>query len=142
MGIKAKWSGFNPKFGQNVEQAIISRMARVGEQFVNDAKSQQTYQDRSGNLRSSVGYFILKGNRLLDWKLVGNSKGVEASKELLSSLPKSDAIRLIGVAGMDYASLVEARGFNVITLQSMVAIDELDKQLKQLAKKTGKLNID
>lgn len=122
----------------SIEVAIINRMRRVGEQFITDARNEQTYKDRTGNLRSSIGYFILKGNLVLDWNLFGKAKGIEAAKELLRSLPKSDAIRLVGVAGMDYASAVEARGLNVITMQSMVAIEELDVQLKRLEKKVGR----
>ncbi len=117
-------------------------MQQVGEKFINDAKSERTYKDRSGNLRASIGYFVLKGDVILNYKIEGKPIGVQAAKDLLKAIVqrfrKRDTIRLIGVAGMNYASYVESRGLNVITMQSMVALDDLDKQLKQLEKKTGR----
>lgn len=123
---------------ETIEKAIIQRMRKVGEQFIADARNEQTYKDQTGNLRSSIGYFILKGNRVLDYNLYGKSAGIQAAKKALSELPYRDTIRLIGVAGMGYASYVESMGLNVITMQSMVALEDLDKQLKRLENKVGR----
>lgn len=144
MGFKVKWSGLDPNYGRRVEQAIINSMRKVGEQFINDARNESTYKDQTGNLRSSIGYFILKGDKVLHSDIYGKSTGMKAAIDTLKEIinrtrgKKRDTIRLIGVAGMNYASYVEAIGLNVITMQSMVAIESLDKQLKQLAKKTGR----
>ncbi|MGD9931764.1 MAG: hypothetical protein AB7U05_17220 [Mangrovibacterium sp.] len=144
MALKARWRGFDPNYPKKVEQAIINRMMRVGEQFISDCRNESTYKDQTGNLRSSIGYFILKGDKVIHANLNGKSTGIKAAvetlKEVINQLrgKKRDTIRMVGVAGMNYASLVEARGLNVITMQSMVAIESLDKQLKQLAKKTGR----
>ena len=77
-------------------------MQQVGEKFINDAKSERTYKDRSGNLRASIGYFVLKGDVILNYKIEGKPIGVQAAKDLLKAIVqrfrKRDTIRLIGVA--------------------------------------------
>ena len=143
MALKKKWNQNDVRRKlkadvSTIEAAIINRMRRVGEQFISDARGERTYKDQTNNLRSSIGYFILKGNRVLDHNLYGKSAGMQAAKKTLSDLPYRDTIRLIGVAGMGYASYVESMGLNVITMQSMVALEDLDKQLKRLEKKVGR----
>jgi hypothetical protein len=80
----------------------------------------------------------LKNNVVIGGNVEGKSTGVQAAKAVVKDLPKRPGYRLVGVAGMNYASAVESLGYNVITSQSIIAIDNLDKQLKALAKKTGK----
>jgi hypothetical protein len=143
---------------ERIERAIISRMEYIGEQFITEAKSQPQptvsrkkkgksaaqgpkepfYEDQTGNLRSSVGYYILRDNEVVSSKVEGTGKAIEAAKLTVESVPERPGIRLVGVAGMDYALFVESKGYNVITTQSIVAIDNLDKQLKELSHKTGK----
>ncbi len=137
-----------------IEKAIISRMQFIGEKFVSDARSQPQpssdwkkgqigpkehfYKDRTANLRSSLGYFILKDNTVIGGNVDGTAKGKEEAKAILMDIPTRSGIRLVGVAGMNYASAVESLGYNVISTQSIVAVDDLHKQMLALAKKTGK----
>ena len=142
MGLKPKWNSNAVRRklqsdAERIEKAIIERMKRIGEQFVADCRLENTYKDRTGNLRSSIGYFILRDNVILDWNLYGKEVGISAAKQALSELSRQGGLRLVGVAGMEYASHVEAMGLNVITNQSMVAIDQLDEQLRKLARKTN-----
>lgn len=46
-----------------IEQAILSRLVRIGEQFVTNARERGTYQDQTGNLRNSIGYVVLKNGQ-------------------------------------------------------------------------------
>ncbi len=145
---------------QRIEKAIISRLNMIGLQFVADARNQPVpsvsrkpdpatgrvraigpkepvYEDWSKNLRNSVGYFILRDNTVIAGQIEGGLAGA-AAKSALAEVPSRRGIRLIGVAGMNYASAVESLGYNVITMQSVVAVDELEKQMKALVKRTGK----
>ena len=45
--------------------------------------------------------------------------------------------QLIGVAGMDYASYLESRGFNVITSQSVTALKSVEESVRAFAAKKG-----
>ena len=139
---------------ERIERAIISRFQFIGEQFVIDARSQPQpttdwkkkeagpkeayYRDRTSNLRSSLGYFILKDNTVIGGNVDGTEKGRSEAKRMLQDIPHRSGLKLVGVAGMNYASAVEALGYNVITSQSIVAVDNLHSQIRSLAKKTGK----
>jgi hypothetical protein len=81
------------------------------------------FNDQTGNLRSSIGFVIMHDGEIMheDFteslagtdKATGVEKGKEYAKEIGEVYPKGWA--LITVAGMEYASYVEARGFDVIT---------------------------
>ncbi len=153
MALKPKFkpSDINKKLMQDalrIEKAMIETLRRAGEEFVTDAKNKAyvnlafrkgVYDDQTSNLKSSIGYFIVKDNRIIDYTLYGESQeGLAAAKNALSEVEPRKGIRLIGVAGMNYAAYVESMGYNVISSQAMVAIDVVGEQLKKLSKKTGK----
>jgi hypothetical protein len=58
----------------------------------------------------------------------------------MQAIPKS-GYQLIGVAGMEYASEVEARGYNVITSQADTAIIDLTSSLKSFKDRMNKKGI-
>ncbi len=43
-----------------VDDAVLLALQKVGETFITNARSNKTYKDQTGNLRSSIGYVILK----------------------------------------------------------------------------------
>ncbi len=43
----------------SLENEIIERVAYVGETFINNARNNGDYKDQTGNLRSSIGYYIV-----------------------------------------------------------------------------------
>jgi hypothetical protein len=113
-----------------LEGLILSMMTRRGEQFLSDCRNERTYQDQTGNLRASLGYFVFKGNTLL----VGD--GDETARSVLNEIPKDAGVYyLIGVAGMNYAAAVEAKGYNVISNQTIQIIDLLKGDLESLKNK-------
>lgn len=141
-----------PKFSRNdvakaiaerkkrIEEAILLRLQRVGEQFVTNARVNADFTDRTGNLRSSMGYVILKnGIQLYEnfEQRAGGKEGEEVAKEVIASLKKKfpSGYVLIGVAGMDYAAAVESNGYDVISNSANIAVTSLKQAIKQLANK-------
>lgn len=141
-----------------LEAAVLSRFQRVGETFVTNARENGNYQDVTGNLRSSIGYVILKdgvqlfenfstaskgkygGAKAVQKKKYGGLKGEEGvskAKQLITRIGKRYArgVCLICVAGMDYAAAVESRGKDVITASSLLAKDQLQKAFRDLQNK-------
>lgn len=123
-----------------LEEALLMRMKRIGEQFVYNARTSADFTDRTGNLRSSIGYVILKdGKQLYDnFKQVsGGPDGVDAAKDVIEDAKKNfpTGYVLIGVAGMDYAAAVESKGFDVITTSATIAEESLRKAVQNLANK-------
>jgi hypothetical protein len=141
-----------------IEQALLARLQFVGEKFIVEARSTNTYKDRTGNLRNSIGYIILKnGEQLFDnftrsasieavnpktgkTKITkGSTDGVTTGHRIAAEIGKRypSGFVLIVVAGMDYAAAVESKGFDVLTGSSVIAQTNLEKGLKELIKKIG-----
>lgn len=121
-GIKALFNGVQlnnifEQFQEKVHSDILNTLRFVGEEFVNKARISGNYKDRTGNLRSSIGYIILKDGKIIDKNFEGEkegkNQGQKVAKEVAEQHP--DGYVLIGVAGMQYAAYVEARSFDVIT---------------------------
>lgn len=126
------------KFVGEVEEKMIMVMQYTGEQFVKDARKMKRsdggFGDVTGNLRSSIGYFILKDGQIIKSDLKGKSSGKSAAQQLLDSIPKKTGLQLIGIAGMNYASLVESKGKNVISIQAEAALIDLKDLLNDVTK--------
>lgn len=111
-------------------QAIIM-LARIGEECVNTAKNSGRYTDRTGNLRSSIGYMVLENgsiinvagfgkgaNQTLDGQ-EGAAQGEEYIQSIAAKFPKG--LTLVLVAGMKYAAYVNDRGYDVLDSAETVA---------------------
>ena len=134
-------------------QAAQLRLQRVGENFVNNARNNGTYQDHTGNLRSSVGYRLysngvmvnenfkalpaasqIKDKELL--ALIGVEKAQALLDEIATQYPRG--LALVVVAGMEYAAAVESKNFDVITGSGLIAAAELKKSFEELQQKMNK----
>lgn len=130
------------------EDALLLRLKYLGEELCNHARnvtpghSTGGYEDRTGNLRSSIGYRIYKdGEPVTDggFKSVsGGTEGEEAAKTGLDAYAMFYEIPVEGwtlvlVAGMNYAKAVEAKGYNVLHLTEI----EMQDKIKELKKKLG-----
>lgn len=111
----------------------------LGEEFVNKARGLDTYQDRTGNLRASIGYIILKDGKIVDQNFLASPRGTDktggiafarqVAGEVANDFP--EGFVLIGVAGMSYARYVEDKGFDVIT-GSAPTDEELQEILNEI----------
>ena len=124
-----------------IEDTVFDLMQQVGEQFVYDARSTRTYKDRTRNLRSSIGYVIVKDGNEVFGNFEGTQEGRSVSKRVIKTIqaeyPKGYA--LIAVAGMNYAAFVEAKGYDVITGSSQVAEVNIKRAFNRLKQSMNKL---
>ena len=102
------------------ERKFIIALSYIGEEFVNKARSIHTYENRTSNLRSSIGYVIAKNGRILkrDYKQEGSGvKGVKMGLELAeeAAAEHPNGIVLIVTAGMEYGLYVESMGYDVLS---------------------------
>jgi len=130
---------------RGIENGIINALNQAGFEFMRDARAnvegisgsafpKGNYQDHTTNLRSSVGFFVLRNGSVIQAQLEGTGEGTTAARALLEIVPKfPKGYQLVGVAGMDYASYVESKGYNVITSQADATLVNLDKYLKDFA---------
>lgn len=127
------------KIEEKYRKACILKLKYVGEQCIRDARLTGSYTDRTGNLRSSIGYVIVdRGQVAFESAFNTVKNGNEGPKEgrayaheLASQF--TSGIALIVVAGMGYASYVQRRGYNVTASAELIA-EQLISQLKLNAK--------
>ncbi len=101
-----------------IDQVIISKLQYLGELAVTYARTLNTYQDQTGNLRASIGYLILHDARVVYSSFDGAmpegvSAGESHARKVAAEFPKGYV--LILVAGMAYAAAVESRGLDVLS---------------------------
>lgn len=112
--------GISQRISRHIDKIrlhIIRQLTYIGEQCVTIARQRGSYNDITGNLRSSIGYMILQDgepvsqgrSQRYSGEKGGGDEGVQAAQALLDQLrgkfPKG--IVLIVCAGMRYASYVE-----------------------------------
>jgi len=127
---------------ERIEQMIQNELIFLGLEFVRTARVQADFTDRTGNLRSSIGFMVLKNGEIIheDFevsqsgtdKQTGKAKGYEYAMEQAGA---NLGFILIVVAGMEYAVYVEAKGYDVITGSSIKA----EEDLKRLFEKLGSM---
>lgn len=146
-----------------IENAVVSRLQFVGEEFVRMARLTNTYKDQTGNLRNSIGYIILKNGEQIfenftqsahveliatagDHKgqkvtTTGSVDGTEKGKQFaeLAKVKFPKGYVLIVVAGMEYAAAVEAKGYDVLTGSSQTAEKLLKDGFQELQNKLAKV---
>ena len=128
-----------------IENAVVEQLKFIGNDFVTNARNNGTYTDQTGNLRSSIGYLILKnglqltqsGFEQIKTGSEGTAKGKAFLQEVAAKFPTG--IVLIVVAGMDYAAAVESKGRDVLTGSSPQAIADLKTAMQRITTKMGSM---
>lgn len=116
----------------------IRNLTYIGEAAVKIARQKGSYQDRTGNLRSSVGYIVVQDGQMVassSFAAVkqgsqGSNKGLIFAQSLVSNFPKG--VALVLVAGMQYASYVAGKGRDVLDAASVNAEQQARKLVKFL----------
>lgn len=124
------------------EEVIIYNFTYVGERCVTEARTSGSYTDRTGNLRGSVGYVVIKDGQVLrsggfaptngsEQGSKGITNGERFARSLAAEFPRG--IVLVVVAGMSYASYVSARGYNVLDSAEQLAQKIVPQILAKIA---------
>ena len=122
-----------------VDRQLIESLTRVGEEAVKLAKMippERGFKDRTGNLRSSIGYVVLVDGKPVNVAFAavkGGHAGVNEGKRLALQVgSKTEGYALVVVAGMNYAVHVESKGRDVLTSAEKFAEKEVAKHLADL----------
>lgn len=102
---------------ETIDNKALETLKYMGELFVNEARVKGNYNDRTGNLRSSIGYIIVNDGKVIEQNFettedgsdrkTGKDKAEDYAREVALQYPRG--LALIGVAGMEYALYVENR---------------------------------
>ena len=121
-----------------IKKAIVYNLCAVGEQVLNTARLTNSYKDQTGNLRSSIGYVVAVDGEIVQMSSFdtvkegreGSRGGKEYAMQLVRDFPQG--IVLIVVAGMNYASYVSAKGYDVLDSSELLADKLVPQMLQQL----------
>lgn len=138
MGFKAAFTmndvkAHMDKAKQGFEDSLLDEFRRTGEQFIADARNIRTYQDQTGNLRSSIGYALFKDGQMLEQTFPGGDvtgSGGTLAKWVANSYKRG--YLLVVVAGMFYAQYVEAKSYDVLTGSSYAAETNIKARVAKL----------
>lgn len=133
------------RFLDVIERQELDRLKYLGEMCVTHARSvpaNRGFHDRTGNLRSSIGYVIFKdGVAVMDnFAEVNGPEGGNAAEAIQKAKTVADrAARkhptgfcLVVTAGMEYAIYVESKGRDVLTSAESLARREMPKMMEEL----------
>lgn len=124
---------------KDIAELIIKQLSYIGEECIRIARENGSYNDITGNLRSSIGYVILYdgkpvqqgASKQYSGEKGNGEQGAPAAEALLKKLQAKFpwGIVLIVCAGMNYAAYVEhVRHKDVLTSAELKA-ESLIKQL-------------
>ena len=119
-----------------MEKSIQARLIRIGNKFVRDARDNADFTDRTGNLRSSIGYVLFEDGKPIKSDFDQTKEGMLGLKQAevyantIAAEYADSRYVLIVVAGMEYAAHVESKGFDVLTGSSISATADLNKYFK------------
>ena len=118
---------------ETLYQKIIDAFIYAAEEFIVNARGQMqdhamgTYLDQTTNLRNSIGYFIFHNG-----ELVHEKNEITTNKSKIEEFIKPSGFQMILIAGMNYASYVESKGYNVISYQADTCMIDLAGYLENL----------
>lgn len=122
-----------------VDRQLIESLTRVGEEAVKLAKMippERGFKDRTGNLRSSIGYVVLVDGKPVNVDFAAVKDGYagvnEGQRLALQVGSKTEGYALVVVAGMNYAVHVESKGRDVLTSAEKFAEKEVANHLADL----------
>lgn len=129
------------KLGERAEFVIMDLLQRTGEEFVRIARLEGNYIDHTGNLRSSIGYVIVKDGSIAGRnfqvseqagtdKQTGRREGEQLAMDLVKTFSKGYV--MIGVAGMKYAVFVEAMENKDVLTRAADKADDFIKRHSRL----------
>lgn len=103
----------------------VRALKAVGEECVDEAVTNGNYTDRTGNLRSSIGYVVSLDGEVVEeggFRNLGGAEGPGIGRAKAYDLALgTQGLALILVAGMEYAQYVADKGFNVLDSASILA---------------------
>lgn len=124
---------------KDIADLIIKQLSYIGEECIRIARENGSYNDITGNLRSSIGYVILYDGKPVRHGVSkqcsgekGNGEqGASAAEALLQKLQAKFpwGIVLIVCAGMNYASYVENVHHKDVLTSAELKAESLMKQL-------------
>ena len=132
------------KASDYITQALKNKLVQIVNEFDAEIRARGSWNDRTGNLRSSIGGAVYEDGRIFFQTAfqqvlngaVGSAKGRSLVHELSGLY--SDAISAVIVAGMEYAEIVEAlESRDVLESARLKAESSVETRLRKAVEKAS-----
>ena len=114
------------------DKEVVKALVEVGKRAVETARHTKTFEDKTGNLTASIGYGVIHNGTLVYTGGFDDSKdGGEIGRNVLSQSAADMSnipYAVILVAGMEYATYVNRKGFAVLD-GAQIQIDKITQEL-------------
>lgn len=128
------FSDFASDFISKTKRDIIDQAIRIAQQAYQQAIQRTGYQDQTGRLRTSTGWVVYDGLRIVarGGKHYGGNHNGEGLVEdvIIEERPIGDCVRYVLFVAAPYATYVEAKGRDVTTAGELL-MEELSDELWQ-----------
>lgn len=125
-----------------IQMLALRALSYLGEQCVKAARDRApelSWIDRTGNLRSSIGYIVTHRGNIVQYsdfrQVMQGSEGTKTGKDFATEIAKRfrNEYVLVVVAGMNYAEYVEAMdNKDVLSTPELFAKKELPGMIEKL----------
>jgi len=133
MEVTVDLSGLD-EFVEEVEEYANELMKEAAHNAVDTQKernvsSKKTYQNHTWNLRNAPGAAVVRNGEIIDLYISADGDHVEAKNRTAVKLvfEKKPKNGIVVADGMDYASFVSSKGFDVLDSASLT----VEKELKE-----------
>ena len=128
--VKADTGGLD-ELEKGVEDAIYTKVLRtltdIGEKYISEAKTKGSFTDQTGNLRGAHSFVVYKdGERLAG--IIGRTQTLE----MFEQLKKNEGWQFMVGDGMQYASYVDGKGYDVCTSAFMLVERLMSENFKKV----------
>lgn len=122
MKVKSDLTGFD-SFLDEAEKEINDSMSDIAKKAVIYAKEHGTYQNHTHNLRNAVGAAVVRDGEIVEIYIPSGSGHAEAKGKTENLIMKGDKPKdgIILADGMEYASFVESKEFDVLSGAALYA---------------------
>lgn len=132
------------KASDYITQALKNELVQIVNEFDAEIRARGSWNDRTGNLRSSVGGAVYEDGRIFFQtafqKVLNGAVGSAKGRSLVHELSGlySDAISAVIVAGMEYADIVEAlESRDVLESARLKAESSVETRLRKAVEKAS-----
>ncbi len=113
------------KEASGIRRKAILKLSRIGEMYVAESRSKGSYQDQTGNLRNANSYAVYE-----DGIPIFENFGRPETQAFFDSKKNGVGLELIVGNGMEYASFVEGKNFDVCSSGFLKVESEVRKLMK------------
>lgn len=107
---------------KSYDDAYFKMLSEIGREATRNARVNGSYQNRTGNLRNANGGCVVRDGKIVDIWVDSDGMHPEAEKAtenlLIYARKEKDGLYLSN--GMDYASFVESRNYEVILTHGLL----------------------